>query len=427
MEIQMFVNLFNVLKMALILRKLGEKESAILKRPSSKNFVHIFRIKSTIDLYDNLKLVQEAILEWKRIHKLLRSKIYKDDMGAEYFSLNDSKINNENVQFLKFVSKFQYGSKIEYFLDELSNLLIEKEFSNLITENDEILWRLIFLKIDGSESEPEHEYEVLFNINHAISEARNSYAIFNQLLNLIEDSVLKKLSRNQIEYQIIPSLEELFPGWIEANREDASLHKPLKRPFFNDVTRAREIAFIFPELLKEKEILEGNFYSVSSSIDDEIMGYYNGGIIPVFHCQHQNVEDLIRNFWSESKIMSDDFHRNLNNSAQKFFPKLPQVKDLEKELSIHFGMTNLGAPSSFKTQNGFIEIKKSYFFSNIKSVIDKFFFNYITTINEKIFWGIGFNAFGLEQFIPDQMINFYSETIDQTFILSIFSTYCTDY
>ena len=190
--------------MALILRKLGEKESLILKRPSSKNFVHTFRIKTKIDLYENLPMVQDAIYKWKNMHKLLCSRIYKDNSDVEYFVLNDSKDDLKNVQFLKFVSNFQYGSRIDKFLDEFINLLIEKEFSNLITEDDELLWRLIFLKIENSQSNLENEFEVLFNVNHVISEARNSYAIIYQLLNLIEESILKRLTTNQIEYKILP-------------------------------------------------------------------------------------------------------------------------------------------------------------------------------------------------------------------------------
>lgn len=489
--------------MALILRRLGEKESTILKRPSSKNFVHTFRIKTRLDLYKKLSLVQNAIEEWIKMHELLRSRIHKDSAGIEYFSLYDKEIKPKNVQFLKFVSKFDYGSKIDKFLDELDTLLIEKEFSNLITEEDELLWRLVFLKIEVTEPCSEHQYNVLFNINHAISEARNSYAIFYQLLNLIEESFSKKLSSNQTEYKIIPSLEDIFPDWLEAKNKNKTLSKSLKRPHFNDLSRAKKIKFNFPKILNEINILNGKFYSLlepdvvfeinelieisrksctkfrkfelnnstssqlikkskdkhvkltscfnliiiisfiklykmngldldeivfyvsvslrnsknlfsNKEIPDEIMGYYNGGIIPIFYNKYQNVEDLIKNFWTEVKLMSDEFHQNLKNDVQKFYPKLTTVTDTEKELSIHFGMSNLGAPSNFLTKQKCIEITKSYFFSNVTPVVlDKYFFNYITTINGKIYWAIGFNSFGLEQSIPDQMIDFYFNIIDQ--------------
>lgn len=487
--------------MALILRKLGEKESNILKRPSSQNFVHTFRIKTKFDLYKNLFLVKNAIQKWKEMHPFLCSRIYKDNNDVEYFVLNDTKNDIKNVQFLKFVSDFQYGNKIDKILDELNNLLLQKELSNLITEDDELLWRLIFLKIENSQSNSENEFEVLFNVNHVISEARNSYAIVYQLLNLIEESILKNLNNNQISYGIIPSLEEIFPDWLEAKQQE-SLSKPLKRPFFYNLEKAKKMEFNFPQILNEKNILQGSFYSASNSsfifslndlieiskknntkirkvelthsmstnlikkckannikftsclnliiiisfiklykshgldlneivyyisvclrnsknllgvdqIDDEIMGYYNGGIVSIYNnYNNKNIEDLIKHFWTESKKLNDDLHQNLKNSTEKFYPKITKVNDREKELSFHFGISNIGAQSNFLTQNKFIEIAKTYFCANMKpTVIDKFCFNYVTTINEKIFWGIGYNVYGLEHSILDQIEKFYIETI----------------
>ena len=296
-------------------------------------------------------------------------------------------------------------------------------------------------------------------------------------------------------------MEEIFPDWLEAKQQESSLNLPLKRPYFYNLKKAKNMEFNFPEILSEKNILQGNFYSALNSsfvfslndlieiskknysknrkfeltdsvstklikkckannikftsclnliiiisfiklyklngldlneivyyvsvclrnsknvfnvekIDDEVMGYYNGGIISVFNNYYQNIEDLVKNFWSESKKLSDDLHKNLTNNVGKFCPKLAKVYDREKELSFHFGISNIGAQLNFLTKGKFIEITKSYFCANMKPiVIDKFCFNYITTINGKIFWGIGFNAFGLEESHLDQIEKNCIETI----------------
>ncbi|CAF0715678.1 unnamed protein product [Brachionus calyciflorus] len=247
-----------------ILRALSARETMLLKRPSSQSFVNSMRIKSKINLFENIELVKNAIHKWKILHPFLQANISPKDNDKFYFEINSNNSANKNLENVNlFYLNLDYKNLSKAheceILNEISSLWIEKEFSNLITEKDTLLWRLTFLSIKSDELNNEFTYEVVLFLNHTISEGRNSSVIFFQLIDIISKLYNTENFSDLDKYKVFPSVEDFLIDYPKDLTGPVS-SPILFRPKF--LAHAKDTAFEMPEILKNYDFLNEKLVSI---------------------------------------------------------------------------------------------------------------------------------------------------------------------
>jgi hypothetical protein len=153
---------------------------------------HAFIIQSQIDLYEYQNIVQRAILEWMKLHPLLNSNIITKNSKL-FFKFNPEVTDSHliNVVFLNFCD-------FEKKTGDCWRSIHEFELSNRFNSSEELLWRIYFIKLSDI------KYCILLNMNHATTDGKNSYAIIQELLKIIEDlyDSNNTIKKNEKEYEI---------------------------------------------------------------------------------------------------------------------------------------------------------------------------------------------------------------------------------
>ncbi len=135
------------------LRKLGQIEN-IFHGSSEKSRSYIYRtiiLSSKINLYSNLKVLSEAIQEWKNLNPLLRCRVVKANTFENVSKYQISKQNHfafateekqkslENVKFLYY--KSNVSEQKMNVCDDIWKLLLEKETTLSMDGENGLLWR----------------------------------------------------------------------------------------------------------------------------------------------------------------------------------------------------------------------------------------------------------------------------------------------
>lgn len=255
-----------------MLRKLGNKEESTFKRLTANVFAITFRVESKIDLYANIEVVKEAIYEWKQTHPLLRSRIVKNNNEEYYFSLNKKYSNRNYLRNIKFLNcelpslNLKNEFDLNNILESLSNLLLENEYLKPIEISD-ILWKLIFLKIDNYDK----NYEVIFICHHSISEAKCSHNVFLLLLETIEKIYTRKFKKiEQHIFKICPNVEELFksalPDIKNSEKRDQIPRPSFMTPSIDKIFSNNSIRFP-----NQKDIEHARIYSLDEDKENNFL------------------------------------------------------------------------------------------------------------------------------------------------------------
>ncbi|CAF1025076.1 unnamed protein product [Brachionus calyciflorus] len=212
------------------------------------------RIKSKINLFENVELVKNAIHKWKILHPFLQANISLKEDDKFYFEINSNSSANKNLEnvnlfYLNLDSKILSKADECKILNKISSLWIEKEFSNLITEKDTLLQRLTFLSIKNDELNDEFIYEVVLFLNHTISEGRNSSVIFYQLIDIISKLYNTENFLDLDNYKVFPSVEDFLIDYPK------DLTKPVSSPILfrpKFLAHAKDTVFEKLRLFKRK-------------------------------------------------------------------------------------------------------------------------------------------------------------------------------
>jgi hypothetical protein len=240
-----------------IIKKLQTKETLVYQRGSSQNFIVSFRLQSKRDLFSNLHLLDEAIQDWKKGHKLLRAKVAsgtENTQDAEnfYFVSNENDTTN-NVHFLRIKYKEEALRKQK---DELAyDLLMEKCLTEYVGvgENENFLWRLILLQVQAATETCTinetycFEYELFMQYHQTIADGTCAYQLFLQLLDLIEKKLLNADKKEIIssvlaEVPFYPGPECVFASEINSGFKRMDIPF-IARPNFVDPQRASQNTF----------------------------------------------------------------------------------------------------------------------------------------------------------------------------------------
>ena len=247
-----------------LLRKLGPSETIYDYELTNKChiFVMSMQFDSKVNLFSDIRLIENSCRIWKSKNPLLRTKIVgKNKHSADYFSneryflldnVTSSNLDNIGLYKLKFDQSTPLTEEnIYYFL----NLLYEREFNNEpFDQTQELLWRLIFVELKQDEITKKFSYCILFNIHHGITDGNNAFSIMAQLLKIIDDtftgSKLSASSSSTLGVNIVlPSVERLLL------KED--LHQRLNKETQSPLDSVTKIpkSFLAPTL-NENETLE---------------------------------------------------------------------------------------------------------------------------------------------------------------------------
>jgi hypothetical protein len=228
-----------------ILRKVDNRyEDYYLNKKDVSILYRHLRVKTEIDYFSNLSLLREAIENWKNLNPLLRCKVHKlHSSDVKLFVMEDDK-RLKNVKFLT-AKSYRKNLNTENH-NEIIKMLIERDINYDYDYSKSPLWTLKFYKLQ------DNLYDVVFTVNHAISEDRCNIHLVFKLLDIIE-----KMHKNEYvkekAYQLLPAMYGLYvhkPPPSEINYDSYSYHRP---------------SFIKPELAQQDSL---NSFSTSLTSQD---------------------------------------------------------------------------------------------------------------------------------------------------------------
>jgi hypothetical protein len=243
-----------------ILRELSPSEKVLDYETRSCSLMdsRSFLISSKIDIYENIELVTKAIIEWKRVHNLLRACIHIDPENPLMRSLalasNEVINSNENVKFLKYDSNNHR---------DLWKILLENDIFKPYNHETGLLWRLYFIKEDDSFS-----YRIIFTVHHAIIDGRAHFCLIQQLLQLIERIYLNKQFELE-SYEILPSIETLLLSKLSETTNNDNQEAVIESYKIPDYFKPKIIPGNSSSSLGNLYTHDGNFYASIDSIINE--------------------------------------------------------------------------------------------------------------------------------------------------------------
>lgn len=202
-----------------ILRKLGASEIVYDYEIRLKNMilpiVLVFDAhEKQFDLLTHRIQIDQAIQKWKSIHPIFNTKIialpdpdpsHAAFSNERYFAwASPEKIASlENIKYARLAA----DNANELDTRRMIDMLVERELnSNSIDAENGLLWKL---QIIDFSSQISSKFVLLLTGHHAIIDAKNSYYLVNNLLELIEASIDSSLDKIQIEpFKLGPSIEE---------------------------------------------------------------------------------------------------------------------------------------------------------------------------------------------------------------------------
>ena len=220
----------NTRKLPGILRKCGLSEKFYLSKSSDcSNGLKHLKLKTKLDLYKNVDLLGDAILEWRAVYPLLNAKACSDFERNEMFYTKAENSREKVFENIKLLHATSLSKSSEAKNDQISNMLMEYELLKNSFSEDSLLWNLTFLKFDSTELQAslnEHRFDLCLTINHSIMDDRCLVKLLLKLLNIVELKSLK-LNQKYPTQHLLPSINELFYKSTDLNRIDpASLNLP---------------------------------------------------------------------------------------------------------------------------------------------------------------------------------------------------------
>ncbi len=268
------VNDLNRIDYSKYLRKLGQNEH-MFHGTNEMNRCYIYRsliITSEIDFYKNLDTIRFAIDEWKSMHPLLRCKVVVKEpydypnitaSKEKYFVFADKSVVNSqhNVKFLYYKPHSTLTS-----CDDIWKLVLEKEQAHIKQNENELLWRLTFLKIKERYVGPNMDrlvnmYAVILTYDHCIMDGRSSYDSLLQLFALIEQIYTKTYKKATERKELLPSKEELFINRLKPLEYYLQNRQYLQAPSFINEKDHFSSTYSPLKTLSIQEELNGKIYT----------------------------------------------------------------------------------------------------------------------------------------------------------------------
>ncbi len=281
------------------IRKLGPSEIEFVQLDEFSRLTTVLLIQTQIDLEKKLNIVDRAIHEWKGRDFFLQSKVFHDEANNEYFLVPalEHKRSNYNYKFLNFGAESSSSSASVYSQDQILNMLAIREAEIPFDIKSDLLWRILFLKMDGKhEQSGEFGYAIIISTHHVIMESRSVQFKLIELFEIIEamhnDEQIKK-----VMFKVTPSLEQLF---VEKKIDEKNL-KLVSNYFYEASDLLKKMS-----TLKQKKML-----SHSKTDQDGFLCELNGS-------KYVSYDDLARHYENSCtrsnyvKIPSDVFPKLVN-------------------------------------------------------------------------------------------------------------------
>jgi hypothetical protein len=138
----------------------------------------------------------------------------------------------------------------------------------------------------------------------------------------------------------------------------------------------------------------------------DALGYYVGSTLTLFSQEIDfdiNCDLSQSKFWEMCRKENENLHRDVQ-SKNKFL--IVPKQETEDQIAFQFGLSNLGlVKSSLRDENPLIKITENSFASNYTGHFRKeYFYNFITTVNDRLNWTISFNSFLVDPIIIEEVI-----------------------
>lgn len=194
------------------IRNLGEYETmfaAIHMITTAAN-----RIKSEVNIFDNLETLERALDEWQRCNEFLRCRVRESTHGGYYFETVTPAEPMRQVRLLKLSRQFSRDEE-----DEIWRCLIELEPNIPLDAASGLAWRMTLVEFAPYSSSLFH-YGVIFAWHHTISEGRGQMHSLQQLFATFE-AMLSGRALPGVVGAITPSFETLY--------KEKYGHEPVRR------------------------------------------------------------------------------------------------------------------------------------------------------------------------------------------------------
>jgi hypothetical protein len=207
-----------------IFRKLHERESYYSQSGDCEVISRLFKITTPVDLNNEKELVEKVLRELKAIHPLLRCSIRdlqdesasSDSKGEHFVELNennDQELNNLEFLCIDLSSLDMTDLKSADICDQISLLLLQRELTIKIDNENELLWRVKFIAINNNNATSNQsgclDYYCLVTFHHSIIEGRTLYMLLLQLLEIIETMKSGDYVKQQ-QYDVLKDMISYF-------------------------------------------------------------------------------------------------------------------------------------------------------------------------------------------------------------------------
>lgn len=214
------------------LRELGKSEKFFATTDEYNTITFILNIESKIDFNERRSEVHQSINEWKEIHPLLNCKVVDINSKFYFTKIYEELSENSNVQFFKIVFKNEPDNQTK---ELVWKLLLDHETSTSIDAFNGLLWRLTFIKYDCPRLSETFEYSIIFNANHAITDAKIELMNIIELLEIILDISNERYFKKN-RHQILPYIDDIFEN-VTVGVSDF-IHENPKKPNFTSYKKS---------------------------------------------------------------------------------------------------------------------------------------------------------------------------------------------
>lgn len=222
----------------MILRKLDDREVGLIERGWGQNMFLKIRVRSQTSWFDkqNLGFLKNAIFLWMQSHKLLCSRIIRNDKNEYFFEYSDPiGYKWQNVEFLGF-SYDKNSTSCSDISEYVSKLLCEQILSDQIdpkTNSDCLLWKFYIFELDANG----YVYDIISLFHHTITQGKTGFLNLCQLLRIFES--LHKNERVEVSTDdvIFEGYDKLF-GFAKIFESTPADVRPVICPSFVNSDRA---------------------------------------------------------------------------------------------------------------------------------------------------------------------------------------------
>jgi hypothetical protein len=190
-------------------REFGASETDFFKYSEFSCITTIFYLNSKINFEKNVELLESSINELKKRDFFLRSKVIHDSKTDEFYLQEEDESDSHSINNYKFLDLSRIDTENRSKIDDIVDLLAIKDTEAPFDFKNDLLWRMIFLKLDQNSHRNCFKYGLIVSCHHAIMESRSIQQKVIELFGIVQ-SMYNNQYVPQFEYKITPTLEELI-------------------------------------------------------------------------------------------------------------------------------------------------------------------------------------------------------------------------